>query len=249
MKILTDEDSYRRTIYTGYSVHFQDASRDFDPQSAARWGKAYGWYFRGWLPQNKEAAIVDLGCGGGKLLYLFKLYGYTNIKGVDISPDQVELAKQVWPNIEQADVLHWLKDKKECLDLITALDLIEHFRKTEALVFLDLCYHSLKPGGRLILQTPNADSPFGCQHYYSDLTHEWAYNVNQLTRLLKRVGFRDVQAREQGPVPWGYNIKSSFRYVAWRFIKSLIKFLNIIETGGPGSNIFTRVFFISGLKQ
>lgn len=239
----------RKEIYKSYGREFQDSGDSFCFSSAERWGKAYRWYLRGWLPTRKDAAIVELGCGSGKLLYFFKQLGYKNLKGVDISPDQVALAKQVLPEVEQANVLDWLNGRQEQFDLIIALDLIEHFKRDEALRFLDLCFEALKNGGRLILQTPNADSPFGLQIIHGDITHEWAYNVNQLTRLLRRAGFLEVEAREQGPVPRGYSLKSTFRYFAWRFMRSLLKIWNIIETGGSGSDVFTRVFLISGFKK
>ncbi len=240
--------SYRETIYFGYSTHFQDAGETFCVHDADRWGKAYRWYLRKWLPDNKDVVIVDLGCGSGKLLHFFKQLGYANLKGVDISPDQANLARQVIPDVAHANALEWLESKKGEFDLIIALDLIEHFTKDEALRFLDLCFTALKTGGRLILQTLNADSPFGLQRCYGDITHEWAYNVNQLTRLMKRAGFIKIEPREQGPVPWGYSLNSSIRYLVWQFFQELLKFWNIIETGGPGSGIFTRVFLISGQK-
>ena len=141
------------------------------------------------FPTAKTPRSWSLRVAAGGLLHFLLALGYTDVRGVDISPDQVALARQVTPNVEQADVLAWLEGKKECFDLIVALDLIEHFHKDEVLRFLDLCFAALRPGGKLILQTPNADSPFGMQLRYGDISHEWAFNVNQLVRLLSRAGF------------------------------------------------------------
>ena len=185
----------------------------FESSAATRWGKAYRWYLRQWLPESKDAVIADLACGNGNLLYFFQQSGYRNLHGVDISQDQVAMARQVLPNVVEANVLEWLVDRRRQFDLIVSLDLIEHFHRDEALRFLDLCFTSLKPGGRLILQTPNTDSPFGLQICFGDITHEWAYNANQLTRLLRRVGFVNIEPREQGPVPWGYSLTSTARWL------------------------------------
>lgn len=174
-----------------------------------------------------------------------KTLGYTNLAGVDISPDQVALARQVVPSVEQADVLDWLAEHREQFDCLIGLDIIEHFTRDEALRFLDLCRAALRPGGRLVLQTPNADSPFGLQHRYNDLTHEWAYNVNQLARLLRRAGFSAIEPHEQGPVPWGYSLKSTGRFLVWRLIRAGLQLWNVAETGAR-LPVLTRVFLIKG---
>jgi 2-polyprenyl-3-methyl-5-hydroxy-6-metoxy-1,4-benzoquinol methylase len=238
----------RQTIYNRYGHDFQDATEVFDAAAAARWGKAYRWYLRGWLPERKDASIVEFACGRGQLLQFFKQHGYSNLQGVDISPDQVALARQVVPNVAQANVLDWLAAREQQFDLMVALDLIEHFTRDEVLQFLDLCFAALKPGGRLILQTPNADSPFGLQHRYNDITHEWAFNDNQLARLLRRAGFLDMESREQGPVPWGYSLTSTSRWILWRVIRAGLQLWNLAETGAR-LPVLTRVFMISGVRN
>ncbi|MDT7920313.1 MAG: class I SAM-dependent methyltransferase [Meiothermus sp.] len=237
---------FREVIYSSYGRHWQDAGEHFDPAAAARWGRAYGWYLRGWLPARRDAAIADLACGQGRLLYWLKSLGYTSLYGVDIAPDQVALARQV-ANVDQEDLLSWLAERPERFDLLIGLDIIEHFARDEALRFLELAYAALKPGGRLVLQTPNADSPFGLQVRYGDITHEWAYNVNQLARLLRRAGFVAIEAREQGPVPWGYSLASTARFLVWRLIRAGLQLWNLAETGAT-LPVLTRVFLIKADK-
>jgi len=191
---------FREVIYSSYGRHWQDAAERFDPGAAARWGRAYGWYLRGWLPARRDAAIADLACGQGRLLYWLKSLGYTNLYGVDIAPDQVALARQV-ATVEQEDLLSWLAERRERFDLLIGLDIIEHFTRDEALRFLELAYAALNPGGRLVLQTPNADSPFGLQIRYGDITHEWADNVSQLTRLLRQTGSSPSKRASRGRFP------------------------------------------------
>ena len=173
-----------------------------------------------------------------------KSRGYTNLYGVDIAPDQVALARQV-ANVDQPVVL-----ARGAPGAIRLVDRARHhraFARDEALRFLELAYGALKPGGRLVLQTPNADSPFGLQHRYNDITHEWAYNVNQLARLLRRAGFVALEAREQGPVPWGYSLVSTARFLVWRLIRAGLQLWNVAETGAT-LPVLTRVFLIKGDK-
>lgn len=244
----TTTDDYRLRIYEKYGENFQDAGARFDETSAGTWSKAYRHYFRGWLPQDKNAAIVDLACGGGRVLHFFRTRGYTKLTGVDISPDQVAISRQVVPDVLQQDVLDFLAQCENRFDLISGLDIVEHFHKPEVFRFLDGCFAALKPRGRLILQTPNADSPWGTMHRYNDFSHEVGFNPNALTRLMRLSGFIDMRAREVGPVPLGYSAGSTLRYVTWQAIRAGLKIWNLAEMGNVGSGVFTRVFLISGNK-
>jgi len=240
---------YRTRIYENYASNFQDAPEAFNEAAAWHWGRAQRYYFRQWLPEDKNAKIVDLACGGGKLLYFFKRMNYTNVAGVDISPEQVKLARQVTSDVEEANVLDWLEAHPASFDLITGFDIVEHFHKDEVLRFLDACYGALKPGGRLILQTPNAESPWGMSIRYGDFTHEVGFNPNALSRLLALATFRRIESRELGPVPTGHSLKSSVRWLIWQTIRGCLKLWNLAETGGAGSGVFTRVFLISGNRH
>jgi len=241
--------NYRARIYERYATNFQDAPEGFDAEAAWIWGRAYKYYLRDWLPENKDSCILDVGCGGGKLLYFFSRVGFENVTGVDISPEQVQLAKQVTHDVRMANVLDYLEANPERFDLITGLDIVEHFHKLEVLRFLDNSFAALKPGGRLILQTPNADSPWGMAIRYGDFTHEVSFNSNALARLLNLSGFTDIKAREQGPVPLGHTIASTIRYLIWQSIRMCMKVWNLAEIGSAGSGVFTRVFLISGEKH
>ncbi len=239
---------YRARIYERYASRFQSASETFDVGAARRWGRSYRHYLRGWLPADPDAPILDVACGGGRLLQFFRDGGYRDVHGVDVSPEQVALARQVTHNVVQADVLDYLAGQPARFDLITGLDIVEHFGKGETLRFLDLCYAALRPGGRLVLQTPNAESPWGTHHRYNDLTHELGFNPNALSRLLAMVGFETIEAREMGPVPFGYSFNSTLRWFVWQAIRAGLKVWNLAETGDAGSGVFTRVFLISAKR-
>lgn len=224
----------------------QDAPRVFDKMEAARWGRAYNSYLKGWMPDNKDASILEVACGGGKLLYFLKSRGYNNLQGVDISPEQVALARQVTENVVEANAVDYLEAHKEQFDFVIGLDIVEHFTKDEVLRFLDACYAALRPGGRLILQTSNAESPWGSDHRYGDFTHEISFNSNSLKRLLALAGFPDFMSREAGPVVHG--VVSLGRYVIWKIIRAGLVICNLAETGSKGSGIYTRVFLITGKR-
>ncbi len=89
---------YRTRMYKEYASYFQDIQQEFDAAVAERAGKVWDYYFRGWLPERKDAFILDKACGNGKLLHFLKQRGYANLIGVDISPEQVQIARQVLTN-------------------------------------------------------------------------------------------------------------------------------------------------------
>jgi len=241
--------NYRDRLYANYGHDFQDAGETFDRKGALRWGRACAYHLRGWMPVQKDARILDLACGAGRLLFFFSERGYKNLTGVDISPDQVALARQVTPNVREESVLDHLEHNPVSYDLITGYDIIEHFHKDEALRFIDGCFNALRAGGRVILQTPNADSPWGTMHRYNDFTHEICFNPNSLTRLLRIAGFTEIESREPGPVPLGNSLTASVRYVIWQMIRVGLCMWNLAETGATGGGVWTRVFLISGVKK
>ena len=240
-------NNYRATIYKKYASLMQDARSFFDEAAARRWGCGYDTFIRGWLPERKDAPILEVGCGWGRLLYFLKTRGYVNLQGVDISPEQAKLARQVIDNVAEGNAIEYLDSYPDSFDLIIGLDIIEHFRKDEVLHFLVACYKALQPGGRLILQAPNAESPWGMKIRYGDFTHELAFDPHSLKKLLELCGFVKIEPRPAGPVVYG--ILSMCRFLIYKLIWATLALWNLAETGDIGSGIYTRVFLISGIKD
>lgn len=48
------------------------------------------WYY-GCLPSNREAKILDIGCGDGKFLFFLRRNGYTHMEGVEMSAPLADL--------------------------------------------------------------------------------------------------------------------------------------------------------------
>ncbi|MHB8999534.1 MAG: class I SAM-dependent methyltransferase, partial [Thermoanaerobaculia bacterium] len=132
-------------------------------------------------------------------------------------------------------------------DMLTAFDVVEHLTKDELFEFLDVCHEALKPGGSIVIQTPNAESPFGMRVRYGDITHEIAFDAESLRHVLEVTGFARFTARECAPVPMG--IASTGRSVLWSMIRQFLRFYNLVETGASGSGIFTRVLLAKAEKM
>ena len=239
---------YRDVIYSNYSKHAQITGQTPARYSYQRWAAATRWYVRGWLPDDLDVPILDLGCGAGYFLYLAQMHGYRNLSGVDLSAEQVALARQSCPRaqIVLQDVQEVLARSQSYYGLITGFDIIEHFKKNELLSLLNLIVTALAPGGRVIFQTPNAESPWGLKIRYGDFTHELAVSPQSLNSLLAIVGLVDYQARECGPYVHG--LKSLTRFLLWRGFHAFLTLWNVAETGDGGSGIYTRVFVATACK-
>jgi 2-polyprenyl-3-methyl-5-hydroxy-6-metoxy-1,4-benzoquinol methylase len=242
------KDDYRKKLYENYAGSFKNSSGQFDFTAADKLLPCVKFYLRGWLPESFSNEILDMGCGDGRLIYSLQRLGYSNVSGVDISQSQLDLASQVSSALDNQDVLEFLQQTDRMFDLIVAFDLIEHLEKIDLLEFLAACRRVLKPGGRIVFQTPNAASPFFGSVRYGDLTHELAVTPVLLGQLMARAEFSGITAREAPPVPYVYSLKSTLRYFAWMVIRGLFSLVDVVETGSRGSAIYTRVFLISGVK-
>lgn len=238
---------YRHRLFDGYvtlhTVHI------YDQQSALSILKPYfKAYFSTFLPGDKDTPILDIGCGGGEFLLFLQSLGYTNTFGIDLSPEQIELAKKRGlKNVEVAEVIDYLSKQKERFALITAHDVIEHFPKQEVLPFLDAIHHALAGGGTVILSLPNMASPFGAKIGYGDFTHETAFTPTSISQVLRAVGFEVVGVFPKEPVVHG--VKSAVRWALWKVIKQFIKFYLLVETGSAGHGVYTQVMYAVGRKS
>lgn len=248
-KFTGDPESYRELVYSRYASAFSGEASAIRGTSAANWSRAYDYYLRGWLPFDHAARIADLGCGSGRLLSFLSQRGYSNLVGVDRSPEQAAIARQSGAAVVEGGAYEFLVSSAGSIDVLLAIDLVEHFQKREVLPFLTACLGALSPGGRLIVQTPNGESPFCGTLLYGDFTHEWCYSASLLRNLLSFVGFEGGEAREVGPVPFGYGVKATMRSGGWAFLRLLCGVWSLLETGNMGSRVWTRAMLVSARKK
>ena len=183
------------------------------------------------FPPDRNAAILELGCGHGAFLYAMHQAGYKNARGVDGAAEQVGAARALGiAGVEQGDVISALAAiPSASLDVVVAFDLIEHFTRRELINLVDDVYRVLRQGGRWIIHVPNAEAPFGARMRYWDFTHELAFTRVSMAQLLKAGGFASVQCYEDRPVPHG--LKSTVRLLLWKVIRAGLLFYIAIETG------------------
>ncbi|MCU0442999.1 MAG: class I SAM-dependent methyltransferase [Bacteroidia bacterium] len=167
------------------------------------------------LSNNKQATILDIGCGFGSFLSAAKQAGYTNTIGIDTSAEQVDIAHQLGiTEVVQEDAFTYLQKYPNHFDTITALDVLEHFTKDEAVSLLHHVLNALKPGGKLILRTPNADSPMSSVYLFGDFTHELILNASSAHQLLVTCGFQNIHIQKAFTQSL-HPIKRLFQQTSW----------------------------------
>lgn len=147
------------------------------------------------MPQNKAARIIDIGCGPGQFLKFCLNNGYANVQGIDLSPGQVAYAiENVTHHVRLGDGLEWLDAHPNSYDLVVANDFIEHLARDKGIEFVGLAKKALVPGGLILMKTGNMAAFGGIVIWCGGLDHECGYTERSLKYLLEMWDFRDVEA-------------------------------------------------------
>jgi SAM-dependent methyltransferase len=194
---------------------------------------------------SQDSRILELGCGPGYLLDYLKLKGFKNLIGIDISAEQIEIAKSKNHNVLLADVFEFLKNSSENYDIVFAFDFIEHFTKDELVELTSLISNVLNKDGLFILRTPNGQGFFPGDIIYGDLTHQTIFNPNSVIQLLSSNGFSEFIFIENLPV--AKDLKGFIRLILWKFIRLILNAAKIIESGA-GQIIWTKDFYCIAKK-
>ena len=225
-------ENYSETLYRKYfSSHILPRKGGLTAEKLKDKSVAYQKRFSRFLPRSKESNIVDLGCGDGSIVWWLQQLGFPNTYGVDISEEQVKVAHALGiKNVEHGDIEDFLKDREETYDVIFLRDIIEHFKKDDVLKILSLCYASLRDEGLIIIQTPNAESPFSGRMRYGDFTHEVSFTTSSLSQLLRVIGFESIHFFPPPP-PLIYTAKSLFKFILWKIVEVFYKMALTVEVG------------------
>lgn len=188
-------------------------------------------HFRPLLPVERDARILDLGCGCGEFLYFLQRNGYTNASGVDLSEKQLEVGRTLGVrNLQWGEAASVLAEARGGFDFISAIDVLEHIPKNQVLGLLGQVHTALRPGGRFVCQVPNL-AAFYSPLFYMDFSHETPFTAPSLKQALQLAEFANVRVLPLGPV--AHNIKSAVRSILWKGITTCLRFIQTVEGGPP----------------
>ena len=198
------------------------------------------------FPVSRDIKVVDLGCGYGAFIHFMHQRGYGYAEGIDASVESVDVAEKLGiESVHHGDVVHFLEEQPdESIDVLTAIDLIEHFTKEELFDLVAQMHRVLKRGGRVIKHQPNAEGVFGNAIRYGDYTHEQAFTRGSIAQVFMSNGFESIRSFEDRPLR--YSAKSRIRRILWDLlVKPFYIFLIGVESGGCDKSIILTKNFIS----
>ena len=191
-----------------------------------------------------SARLLDVGCGVGALLETARDMRF-DVSGVEISPVLAGRARERGFSVHVGDVAEL--SIAETYDVIVMLDIIEHLHNPgEVLTGLR---RLLRPGGELVVYTPNHGSPvvrvsewlyrLGVRSPAENIfasTHTCFFATESLRRLIQNHGFR-INVEEH----FAYDTARPGQRVSW-LEKAAIR---AIEKSGEllGARGFRMVFY------
>ncbi len=166
-------------------------------------------------PNLSGKRALDVGCGLGAGSWLLSTLG-AHVTGVDVSEDAIEWARRTYgPEAAHAGkhIEFWTVDLLAQdggglggFDVLTVVDVLEHFAPHEAEELLVRLRRLLRPGGQMFLHVPVTANTLDwllvvkngllgkrlrgqALDHHGDPTHEVRYSVRSLAGLLKRTGW------------------------------------------------------------
>ena len=231
-----------RTTYD-YSLHYARFHVD-SPQHTTQTAASLAWWLNAWLPDDKAARIIDVGCGHGYAMLAAKQLGYPNISGLELSEQQAQKARLNGLVVADTDdTVRSLHESPQSYECILLLDVLEHVPVPEQIDFLRACRTALKPGGRLILTVPNASATVAPRWRYIDYTHHSSFTEHSLNFVLLNAGFESV-VLEKDRSPRRFPLRVWRRSWIALFRKWLVRFFwrQVFLAEVPHENIDTISF-------
>jgi O-antigen chain-terminating methyltransferase len=160
---------------------------------------AYRPFFEPWVAREPAPRALDLGCGRGEWLEVLREAGYA-ASGVDLDDGMLAGLRRRGFDVRRMDALQALRDTPDgSVALVSAFHLVEHIPFDDVRALIREALRVLKPGGLLILETPNPENiVVGANLFYQDPTHLRPLPTELLRFAVEFEGFeRHVVARLQ----------------------------------------------------
>lgn len=147
------------------------------------------------LKIRSPGSLLDVGCGRGDFLSRMARHGW-EATGVDFDPKAAEEARRSNGLEVHVGGIECLDPKAFKFDAISSNHSIEHVH--DPVRFVANCRQLLKPGGYLVIRTPNADS-YGHRRYrgawrgLEPPRHLCILTKKSVYKLADRTGFRVVE--------------------------------------------------------
>lgn len=190
-------ETYRDLIYETYITNVmgdEHLKKNDEKYQLRYFEKNYLKY----MPQNRNARILELGTGMGQFYQFCRKNGYFNYEGLDLSIEEIKYVKETIDKdavIHQVDILEYLREaESESYDAIVYNDVIEHMYKGEICELLLSVKKVLRPDGVFLIKTPNMANPFvSTAGRYIAFDHEIGFTEISLREILRATGYSNIK--------------------------------------------------------
>jgi SAM-dependent methyltransferase len=231
-------EAWKARVYASY----RDLIPDRTGPAHAQWRVDRRLYLRRYgrfLPRDKAAPILDIGCGDGGFLEAIQSIGHSCVEGVDASPVQVQAARARGLSVvREGPALEYLHQQHGRYALITAFSVLEHQTRPQLFELLDAIRDALAPGGLVIAVVPNAKGLFGAHVRFADITHELSFTPTSVVQICSVSSLTPIAILEHGPVVHG--VASAIRWIGWHAIRAGLLAARVAEGADWRWPVFTQ---------
>ncbi len=136
---------------------------------------------------GQNGSILDIGCCAGSFLSLVPEGRFAKQVGVDIVAKNIPYATEHYGThfrkFIHIESVNQLANFTEQFDCVTLIEVIEHLRPDEICGVLEQAAALLKPGGRLLMTTPNYASTWPVLERILEATSDVTYEEQHITRF------------------------------------------------------------------
>lgn len=166
-KVDFKRDQMNADFYMKFEAQYR-GSRDLITERLG----AYRPFLNPILRNDPGSRILDLGCGRGEWLELTSKMGF-DATGVDLNDGMLAACRERGLKVFCADAIEYLKQCPDSsLSVISSFHLVEHLDFFQVITVIAESLRALKPGGLLIVETPNPDNiRVASKTFYFDPSH------------------------------------------------------------------------------
>ncbi|MEA5389389.1 class I SAM-dependent methyltransferase [Haloarculaceae archaeon H-GB11] len=119
----------------------------------------------------RDARVLELGCSAGRHLAALADAGYSNLTGVDVNADALDVLAETYPNLAETGTFHVaaIEDyvpelDEEAFDVVFSVETLQHLHPDVAWVFDDIA----SIVGELLITVENETGEYGAVNYVDD---------------------------------------------------------------------------------
>lgn len=159
------------------------------------------------LPKEKDAVVLDIGCGDAEFAAGVNLAEkYNNLHLLDSNPETINKLRQQYKNVMHYEAPDRLEFEDASVDYIHLSHLVEHLEYQKLYAFMKELDRITAPGGVLVISTPLL-----WWRFYNDLSHVKPYNPEVFIHYL----CDKKSERSAGAISSIYTVENlTFRYRA-----------------------------------